>query len=100
MIKKEFFKTPIWVENKPEYLKSLTKASDKYIKEARKSKDVKEYIKHYGDFGTSYHSTPLTFDNDFLDKMIVLSGVNFNKNKDFDIFLLFEHKHLAFLHMF
>ena len=51
MIKKEFFKTPIWVENKPEYLKSLTKASDKYIKEARKSKDVKEYIKHYGDFG-------------------------------------------------
>ena len=32
----EFFKTPIWVEDKPEFVKSLNKASDKYIKEAKK----------------------------------------------------------------
>ena len=50
----EYFKTPIWSEQKPEFVKSLNKASDKYIKQ-------------YGDFGTSYHSTPLTKDNDFLD---------------------------------
>ena len=61
----EFFKTPIWVENKPEFVRSLNKASDKYIKEAKKKN--KNYIKKYGDFCTSYHSTPLTLDNDFLD---------------------------------
>ena len=32
----EFFKTPIWVEDKPEFVRSLNKASDKYIKEAKK----------------------------------------------------------------
>ena len=32
----EYFKTPIWSEDKPEFVKSLNKASDKYIKEARK----------------------------------------------------------------
>ena len=61
----EYFKTPIWSEQKPEFLKSITKATDKYIKKARKTQ--KKYIKQYGDFGTSYHSTPLMRDNDFLD---------------------------------
>ena len=61
----EYFKTPIWVEQKPEFVKSLNKASNKYIKESKKRK--RKYIKEYGDFGTSFHSTPLTRDNDFLD---------------------------------
>jgi len=61
----EYFNTPIWSEQKPEFVKSLNKASDKYIKEARKTQ--KKYIKQYGDFGISYHSTPLTKDNDFID---------------------------------
>jgi hypothetical protein len=61
----EYFKTPIWMEEKPEFVKSLNKASDKYIKEARKTQ--KKYIKQHGDFGTSYHSTPLLRDNDFID---------------------------------
>ena len=61
----EFFKTPIWSEQKPEFVKSLNKASDKYIK-AAKTKE-KKYIKKYGDFGKSYHSTLLTVDNDFRD---------------------------------
>ena len=61
----EYFKTPIWMEEKPEFVKSLNKASDKYIKEARKNQ--KKHIKQFGDFGTSYHSTPLTQDNDFID---------------------------------
>ena len=60
-----YFSTPIWSEEKPEFVKSLNKASDKYIKESRKTQ--KKYIKQYGDFGTSYHSTPLTNDNDFID---------------------------------
>ena len=47
----EYFKTPVWSEDKPEFVKSLNKASDKYIKEARKRD--KKLIKVSGDFGTS-----------------------------------------------
>ena len=61
----EYFKTPIWIEDKPEFVKSLNKASNQYIKDARKRE--KEFIKKHGDFGRSYHSTPLTMDNNFLD---------------------------------
>ena len=31
-----YFPTVIWSERKPEFVKSLNKASNKYIKEARK----------------------------------------------------------------
>jgi len=61
----EYFKTPIWIEEKPEFIKSLNKASDPYIKEA--SKRNKDYIKKNGDFGISHHSTPLTVDTKFKD---------------------------------
>ena len=30
-----YFSTPIWSEDKPDFVKSLNKASNKYIKEAR-----------------------------------------------------------------
>ena len=30
-----YFSTPVWSEQKPEFVKSLNKASNKYIKEAR-----------------------------------------------------------------
>ena len=60
-----YFPTVIWSEEKPEFIKSLNKASNKYIIDARKRE--KKFIKEYGDFGKSYHSTPLTVDNDFLD---------------------------------
>ena len=55
-----YFWTTIWSEQKPEFVKSLNKASNKYIAEARKRE--KKRIKEFGDFGTSYHSTPLTND--------------------------------------
>jgi len=61
----EYFKTPIWIEDKPEFVKSLNQASNKYIKEAKKRN--KDHIKKHGDFGMSHHSTPLTMDNKFLD---------------------------------
>ena len=60
-----YFNTTIWSEQKPEFVKSLTKASNKYIKDARTRE--KKFIKEHGDFGRSYHSTPLTADNDFRD---------------------------------
>ena len=65
MNKNEYFKTPIWSEQKPDFLKSLTKATNKYIKEAR-TRD-KKIIKTTKDFGYSHHSTPLIHDNNFLD---------------------------------
>jgi len=65
MIINEYFRTPIWIEQKPEFIKSLNKASNQYIKEAKKRE--KDYIKKHGDFGRSYHSTPLINDNKFLD---------------------------------
>ena len=61
----ELFKTPIWVEEKSDFLTSLNKASDKYIKESKKRE--KKWIKKHGDFGRSYHSTPLLEDNNFID---------------------------------
>ena len=62
-----YFNTTIWSEQKPEFLKSLTKASNKYIKAAKNFPEAKKHIKEFGDFGRSYHSTPLTIDNDFRD---------------------------------
>ena len=61
----DYFHTPIWSEQKSEFVTSLNKASNKYINEARKKN--KDYIKQFGDFGTAHHSTPLTQDNNFLD---------------------------------
>ena len=60
-----YFNTTIWSEQKPEFLKSLTKATNKYIMDARTRN--KKIIKQNGDFGFSHHSTPLLKDNDFLD---------------------------------
>jgi uncharacterized protein (TIGR02466 family) len=60
-----YFNTTIWSEQKPEFIKSLTKASNKYIKVAKNKE--KKFIKEHGDFGRSYHSTPLTADNNFRD---------------------------------
>jgi hypothetical protein len=49
MFKEEYFKTPFWFEEKLEFLKSLTKETDKYIKEARELRKVE--IKKTNDFG-------------------------------------------------
>jgi uncharacterized protein (TIGR02466 family) len=62
-----YFNTTIWSEQKPDFIKSLIKASDKYIKDAKNTPEAKTYRKKFGDFGRSYHSKQLTADNDFLD---------------------------------
>ena len=43
-----YFSTVIWSEEKPEFVKSLNKASNKYIKDARNRE--KKYIKEFGDY--------------------------------------------------
>ena len=61
----ECFKTPIWSLKKPEFIKSLNKASDSYIKESKKR--FKEKNESTNDFGFSYHSTTLLGDSKFKD---------------------------------
>ena len=39
MIKQEFFSSPIYYEDKPEWVSKLNKLSDPYIEQAIKSKD-------------------------------------------------------------
>jgi len=62
-----YFTTPIWTEIKPDFVKSLNKASDAYIKESKKSKEGKLWMKNNGDFGRSWHSTSLLHDTQFMD---------------------------------
>ena len=52
-----YFNTTIWSEQKPDFVKSLIKASNKYIKISKNSPESKAHIKKFGDFGRSYHST-------------------------------------------
>ena len=62
-----YFWTPLWSEKKPEFVKSLNKASDPYIKEARNTKEAKQWRKENGDFGRAWHSTQLMADPQFMD---------------------------------
>ena len=39
-----YFSTAVWNENKPEFVKSLNKASNKYINDARKRKKIYKTI--------------------------------------------------------
>ena len=63
MHKHEYFSTPLWTEYKPEFVKLLNKASNEYIKAARK-RDEKS-IKKTRDFGMAHHSNPITQDKHF-----------------------------------
>ena len=59
------FASPVWSEDKPEFIKSLNKASDFYVKDARKRN--KSWTKKYGDFGGVHNTVSVTRKNDFLD---------------------------------
>ena len=85
MIIEEYFKTPFWFEEKLDFLKSLTKATDKYIKEARELKEAD--IKKNGDFGTSYHSTTLVNDTKFKDfhNYVIQKSMDFLDWQGFDM---------------
>ena len=56
----EYFKTPIWTEEKPEFVKSLNKASDKYIKESRKTQKKYILVKTRGDHRICMSATILS----------------------------------------
>tara|TARA_R110001583_G_scaffold61838_1_gene182340 strand:- start:208 stop:384 length:177 start_codon:yes stop_codon:yes gene_type:complete len=58
MLKDEYFRTPVWSEDKPEFVKSLNKACNKYIKKAR-TRDKKKYS-NYERFWHISSFSPLT----------------------------------------
>ena len=85
MIIEEYFKTPFWFEEKLDFLKSLTKETDNYIKEARELR--KAEIKKTNDFGTSYHSKSLLNDtwiykeiHPYIHEANKLAGWNYDWN--------------------
>ena len=70
MQKSEYFSSPIYYEDKPEWVDKLNKLSDPYIVRAieNKKEEVEKNIKEKGyknDIGQTYHSMPLEPDQNF-----------------------------------
>ena len=80
-----FFSTPIWSERKADFITSLNKHSNKYIKEARERN--KDHIKKYGDAFISHRSTTLLQDNNFLDfkNYVELKSKEFLDHMSYDL---------------
>ena len=69
--REDYFKCPVWFADAPEFVKDLNKASDKYIKVAKKNlkKDIDKRNKKFGDrgdLGHVFHSSSLIGDPNFL----------------------------------
>ena len=70
LTREDYFKCPIWHAEEPSFVKSLNKASDKYIKESKKNsrkkiKDRNKKAGDKGDMGHVFHSTTLIGDPNF-----------------------------------
>ncbi len=72
-----YFSSPIWIEDKKEFLKNSIENTEKHIKESKLN--FKEINKKNKDFGFSYHSGPIQFDSS-LKKLVEYIG---NRSKDF-----------------
>ena len=63
MIKSEYFSSPVYTEQKPDWIERLDKLCDPYIKHAREEKkedNQKRLTQGYkNDIGQTYHSHPL-----------------------------------------
>ena len=69
MIKSEYFQSPVYYEDKPEWVDKLNRLSDPYIASARKDQEEKNKKKldlgYKNDIGMTYHSSPLEPDQNF-----------------------------------
>ena len=69
MIKSEYFTSPVYYEDKPEWVDKLNKLSDPYIANARKEQEENNKKKlelgYKNDIGMTYHSSPLEPDQNF-----------------------------------
>ena len=60
----EYFKTPMYIEDRPEWVNPINKICDSYIKEAKEMKENKERVKKQkgSDFGVVAHSYQISQD--------------------------------------
>ena len=69
MNKSEYFASPVYYEDKPEWVSKLDKLCDPYINEARKDKKDENKkrltVGYKNDLGQTYHSHPLEPNEDF-----------------------------------
>ena len=69
MIKSEYFTSPVYYEDKPEWVDKLNRLSDPYIADARKDQEENNKNKlelgYKNDIGMTYHSSPLEPDQNF-----------------------------------
>jgi uncharacterized protein (TIGR02466 family) len=69
MIKSEYFASPVYMEDKKEWVEKLNSLSDPYIKEAREGQaeglKKREEIGYTNDIGMTYHSGPLEPNENF-----------------------------------
>ena len=68
--REDHFKCPIWFADEPKFVNDLNKASDPYIKTAKKNlkKSIDKRNKEFGnkgDMGNVFHSTSLIGDPNF-----------------------------------
>ena len=88
----QFFSCPIWFADEPSFVKNLNKASDKYIKQAKKTskEELNKRNKKYGDkgdMGHVFHSTTLIGDPNFakLQNYIGATAHNLLEEMGFDL---------------
>tara|TARA_B100001094_G_scaffold288538_1_gene304825 strand:+ start:450 stop:1160 length:711 start_codon:yes stop_codon:yes gene_type:complete len=83
-----YFSTPVYTIDKPEWLPSAIKTTDKFIKESEKTNQTtlkerkkflgnKDYLK-VKDHGMSYHSTPLNGDPDLKELESYIAATSWN----------------------
>ena len=88
----DYFRCPIWFADEDKYIDQLNKASDKYIKEAKKNlkKDINQRNKKFGDkgdMGNVFHSTTLIGDPKYneLTKYVGATAHNLLIEMGFDL---------------
>jgi len=71
MNKQEYFSSPVYYEDKPEWVNFLNKCSDPYIAQARKDQEENNkkrlQVGYKNDIGQTYHSSPLEPDPNFAE---------------------------------
>ena len=81
--RENYFQCPIWFADEPSFVKDLNKASDKYIKQAKKNlkKDIDKRNKKFGDkgdMGHVFHSSTLIDDPNFLELQNYVGATSHN----------------------
>ena len=92
LTREDYFKCPIWHAEEPSFVKSLNKASDKYIKQSKKNsrkkiKDRNKKAGDKGDMGHVFHSTTLIGDPNFfqLQNYVIATSNNLLIEMGFDL---------------